>query len=635
MLFLLLGVPITAGATDYFVNPAGANGAFTTLQAAVDAVTGQTELNRANIFISPGLYHEQVYISKPYVSFIGTGESPGAVKITAAATPLSAPDGGWGETFGVRPEGIAFMARNLTLENSTPERDHIQALAAHSSADRAVFVDVQFLGFWDTLLVDGASRAYLLGCSITGSADFIFGDATAVFDRCTIRSTDGGWISAPNTSASTANGLIFLDCALVSASNADQAGGDGSSAGDRSVDLSRPWDWWDPGKMPSAIFIRTRMGPQISLTGWDPWLDAAEPGVDIPQDPDAVSRFAEFGSMDMTGNPLPDRDEDGTPDGRVAWADPMTAEQAANYTLEQIFGPVEFWNATTQPEAGDLPYLSQGAPWDVNGQRALLPSEAGPPSHALNMSTRLFVGTGENVMIAGFILRGSQPKRVVVRGLGGSLRGAGISDALVDPELSLRGMDGMVLRFNNNWKYAQEAEIASTGLAPADDHEAALSTSLAPGAYTAVLKGRRETSGVGLAEIYDLDSGAPAELVNVSTRGFVGSGENVMIAGFILGAGGPTKVLLRGIGPSLAQSGVATPLSDPTLTLRDADGALIAFNDDWQDSQADEIVATTIAPGAGREAAIVATLPPGSYTAVLAGSEDQTGVGLVEIYTLD
>jgi hypothetical protein len=272
----------------------------------------------------------------------------------------------------------------------------------------------------------------------------------------------------------------------------------------------------------------------------------------------------------------------------------------------------------------------------VNGQLALLPRTAGTPARPLNLSTRLVAQTGDNVAIAGFILRGSESKPVVVRALGPSLVAAGIEDALSNPTLALRGANGALVRYNGNWKYKHQADIEATGLAPQNDLESAVVATLAPGSYTAVVKGYKGATGVTLAEIYDVDAMANAQLANISTRGLVGSGDNVMIAGFILGGGeGCAKVLIRGIGPSLAQSGVAQPLQNPTLTLRDSEGALIGFDDDWKDAQQAEIEATGIPPADAREAAIVATLPPGSYTAVLAGTNDAgDAVGLVEVYSL-
>ncbi|HEX3817208.1 MAG TPA: pectinesterase family protein [Chthoniobacterales bacterium] len=624
-----------AEAENYYVDPAGANGAFTTVQAAVDAVAGETELNRANIFIAPGDYHELLTITKPYVSLVGTGDSADAVTIEFARTVMTSPVFDWGATVLVDGDATAFMARNLTFENSTPDHNVIQALAVESSADRAIFDKVQFLGYQDTLLTDNSSRQYFLNSFVTGDTDFLFGDATAVFDQCTIQSTDFGYITAANTQRSTANGFVFLDCSLVAGSDRDQTGGDDSAPSNGSVYLGRPWQWYLPGIMPSVIYLRTRMGPQIARAGWDPWNKTGVSGVNPDVDRDPLTRVSEFGSMDLNGSPLRDSNGDGTPDGRVRWADPMNAEQAANYTLDHIFGPADFWNAATQADTGDQPYASQGPPWDAKGELALLPSTAGAPAQALNVSTRLQVESGEDVMIAGFIVRGSTSKRVLLRGLGNSLRAAGIANALADPTLELRSANGGLLQSNDNWQDTQASQIAATGIAPTDPHEAAMIAVLPPGSYTAILSSRDGKSGVGLVEIYDLDRSQTTKLANVSTRGLVGSGDEVMIAGVILGGAGPAKVLLRGIGPSLAQAGVTAPLDDPTLALRNADGALVAYDNDWSDSQPSEIAATGLTPSDSREAAIVVTLPPGAYTAVLADNGAQPGIGLVEFYSLE
>lgn len=624
-LLLLAG---SASAKNYYVNPNGANGAFRTVQGALNAVAGETEWNRANIFIAPGTYSEQLTITKPFVSLIGTGASPDEVEIAFKGTRIDDPFT-WGAVVQVQSPATAFMARNLTFTNTTAERDAVPALAMESSADREIFDAVQLFGFQDTLLVDNSSRQYFLESSIFGDTDFIFGDATAVFDRCTILSTDYGWVTAANTQRSTANGLIFLDSSLVPASDAEQTGGNGSYPEGGSVYLGRPWQWNMDGIMSSVVYIRTHMGHHIARAGWDPWNETGS------GDRDPRTRLAEFGSMDLDGNPLTDSDGNGTPDGRVPWADSMTAEQAASYTLDHIFGPADFWNGATQPETGDQPYASQGAPWDVNGQLALLPTRGGEPSRALNLSTRALVKSGGEVMIAGFIIGGASPKRVLVRGLGESLRSAGITNPLPDPNLNLLDVDNRLLQSNNNWQDTQANAIAATGIPPSNAQEAALIANLAPGAYTVVLSGNGGGRGVGLVEVYDLDQGATSKLVNVSTRAFVGSNENVMIAGFILSDDGPAKVMLRGLGPSLASAGIMSPLNDPTLSLYDAQGALVFFNDNWNDAQPEEISATGIAPNDPAEAAIVATLPAGAYTALLAGNDAQTGVGLVEIYSLE
>ncbi|MFN2622055.1 MAG: pectinesterase family protein [Chthoniobacterales bacterium] len=630
----LFAMPRLAGASDYYVDPSDAN-AYPTVQSAVDAVSGQSELNRANIFIAPGTYHELVTINKPYLSFIGTGASADATKISFARAYVA---GGfdYGEIVDIQDTALAFMARNLTFENSMPDKNISPGLAVRSSADRVIFDNVRVLGYQDTLFLDERSRQYFRDSFVTGDADFIFGDATVVFDHCTIESTDFGYITAADTSRATANGFVFLDCALVSGRDRNPSVDDNTTAQPATVFLGRPWMWWDPQKMPSVIFIRTKMGPHITSAGWDPWNDPGVPGANSNADRDPLTRYSEFGSVDLNGNLLADSNGDGTPNGRVLWTDPMTADQVANYTLEHIFGPVSFWDSSTQPQASGVVYESQGDPWNPLAQLAFLPTQSGAPSQALNISTRLKAQTGDNVLIAGFILTGNGPRQVLLRAIGPSLEQADIDGALQDPVLELRAADGTRLAFNNSWRYSQEAAIIATGIPPADDREAAILATLAPGSYTAIVRGRSATSGIAVAEVYDLSEAGSGQLANISTRGVIGRGEEVMIAGFVLAGGsGSSKVIVRGIGPSLAAVGIAQPLDDPTLELHDGNGIAIAFNDNWRDSQPTEIEATTLAPTNDRESAIVATLPPGQYTAVLAGRADGSGIGVVEVYKIE
>src|SRR5882724_1980362 len=626
----LLAMLNSADAVDYYVAPTGAN-AYPTVQAAVDAVSGQSELNRANIFIAPGTYHELVTVDKPFISFIGTGASADATKISFSRAYI--PGVNYGQIVEIQDTAVAFMARNLTFENSLPDKNS-PALAVRSSADRVIFDNVRVLGYQDTLFLDEMSRQYLRDSFVTGDVDFIFGDATAVFDHCTIESTDFGFITAADTDRTTANGFVFLDCSLVAGRDRNPSVDD-NTVGHAPVFMGRPSMWWDSQKMPSVIFIRTKMGSHITSAGWDPWNDPGVPGANSSADRDPLTRFSEFGSMDLNGNLLADSNGDGTPNGRVSWTDPMTEEQAANYTLEHIFGPVSFWDSTTQPQASETVYESQGDPWNPIAQLAFLPTEAGAPSQALNISTRLKAQTGDNVLIAGFILTGDGPRRVLLRAIGPSLEQADIDGALQDPVLELRAADGTRLDFNNSWRYSQEAEIIATGIPPSDDREAAILATLAPGSYTAIVRGRKATSGIAVAEVYDLSDAGSRQLANISTRGLIGRGEEVMIAGFVLAGGsGGSKVIVRGIGPSLAATGIAQPLDDPTLELHDGNGIAIAFNDNWRDAQQSEIEATGIAPTNDRESAIVASLPPGQYTAVLAGQGGGSGIGLVEVYKI-
>jgi hypothetical protein len=620
-----------ASGADYSVNPADPT-AYATVQDAVDAVFGQSEFDRANIFIAPGRYRELVTVNKPYLSFIGTGASPDATTITFPG--LYIPGVAYGQVVEIQDAAVAFMARNVTFENSILDKNISPGLAVRSSADRVIFDNVRILGYQDTLFVDEMSRQYFRDSFVTGDVDFIFGDATTVFDHCTIESTGGGWVTAANTSRITANGFVFLDCALVPGHDRNP-GDDNTTASPGTVFLGRPWQWWNSDIMPSVLFIRTKIGPHIIGAGWDPWNNPGVPGVNSNADRDPLTRVSEFQSTDLNGNLLADINGDGTPDSRVPWTDPMTEEQAANYTLEHIFGAVSFWDSTTQPQTSGTVYESQGEPWNPIAQLAFLPTEPGAPAQARNISTRLKAQTGDKVLIAGFILKGESPREVLLRGIGPSLEQADIADALQDPVLELLAADGTRIAFNNSWRYSQEEEIIATGIPPSDDHEAAILATLAPGSYTAIVRGRRSMSGVALAEVYDLSESGSGGLANISTRGFIGEGEEVMIAGFILAGGnGSSKVIVRGIGPSLAAAGIDQPLADPTLELHDGNGIAIAFNDNWRDAQQSEIEATGLSPADDHEAAIVASLPPGPYTAVLAGRDGGSGIGLVEVYKI-
>jgi hypothetical protein len=270
---------------------------------------------------------------------------------------------------------------------------------------------------------------------------------------------------------------------------------------------------------------------------------------------------------------------------------------------------------------------------DPNGNTSEFSQSVG---QLLNISTRLRVLTGDNVLIGGFILLGPDAKRVIIRGLGPSLSSQGVPGPLADPTLELHAGDGTLIASNDNWKSDNQAEIEATTIPPSDDLESAIVATLpADGsAYTAIVRGKNGTTGVGLVETYDLDTAANSKLANISTRGFVDTADNVLIGGFILGDGS-ARVIARAIGPSLTDVGVAGALQDPTLELHDGFGTLVASNDNWKTDQQAEIIATGVAPTKDLESAIVATLLPGNYTAIVRGKNDTTGVGLVEVYNLN
>jgi hypothetical protein len=279
--------------------------------------------------------------------------------------------------------------------------------------------------------------------------------------------------------------------------------------------------------------------------------------------------------------------------------------------------------------------------------------EVGPISTLGNISTRAFVQTGDNVVIGGFIVQGAGPKKVVIRAIGPELTQHGVPNALANPTLELHDHTGALIASNNNWGTTiiggiitmnQVAAIRASGYAPSDPMESAMIVNLSPGNYTAIVRGMNNTTGVALVEVYDLSPAPNSILENISTRSFVQTGDNVMIGGVIVQGTQPRRVIVRAIGPELTQYGIPNTLADPTLELHDSTGTLIASNDNWQHTiiggiittdQVHDIQNSGHAPGDPRESAIIATLPPGKYTAIVRGVNDTTGVALVEVYDLD
>ena len=235
-------------------------------------------------------------------------------------------------------------------------------------------------------------------------------------------------------------------------------------------------------------------------------------------------------------------------------------------------------------------------------------------------------------MIGGFVIRGPAPKTVLARALGPSLAAAGVTSTLQDPVLQLFSAQGRIA-VNDNWNEADPAAILATGLQPADPRESALLATLPPGAYTVIQSGAQQSTGIGLVEVYDVDAGSASSLINISTRAVVRSGDHVMIGGIAVGGASAGQFVVRAIGPSLAAAGIPDPLPNPVLQLHDINGNMIAFNDDWRQTQEGELQASGLAPSNDFEAAIVRTLPPGNYTAIVRSISPSTaGVALVEIY---
>lgn len=288
----------------------------------------------------------------------------------------------------------------------------------------------------------------------------------------------------------------------------------------------------------------------------------------------------------------------------------------------------------TTPDVSPAPSPAQ--PRQVTTASRNTPLGAAPArARLLNISTRASVKTGDDIPIAGFIITGTTPKQVVVRALGPSVPVPGHLD---DTTLELYQQGNPTpIATNDNWRDTQATEIQNANLAPGDEREAAIVKTLAPGNYTAVMRGKNNTTGIGLVEVYDVSGDASSVLANLSTRGFVETGDNVVIGGFIAGPANlaAMSVVVRGIGPSL-KGAVSSAMDDPTIEAHDANGVVLASNDDWQQSpDQQEIQATGLAPGNAAESALLLPLVrPGNYTAILKGKNGGTGVGVVELYAL-
>jgi hypothetical protein len=261
------------------------------------------------------------------------------------------------------------------------------------------------------------------------------------------------------------------------------------------------------------------------------------------------------------------------------------------------------------------------------------PAVTQPPAVLGNIATRMRVGSGDNAMIGGFIISGNQSKKVIIRGRGPSLGAVGVQGALSDPFLELHDGTNAIIATNDNWQQAPNANEIPNGFAPSDARESVIVTTLAPGNYTAVIKGAHGETGIGIVEMYDLTQSASSKLANLSTRGFVETGDNAMIGGLIM-AGGSAKVLVRAIGPSLQKFGIANLLQDPTLELINSNGATVAFNDNWQQGPNTNEIPSGFTPSDPRESAIVTTIFAGNYTAIVRGKDNAVGVALVEAYNL-
>ncbi len=298
-----------------------------------------------------------------------------------------------------------------------------------------------------------------------------------------------------------------------------------------------------------------------------------------------------------------------------------------NYQALTLPGEAHSFSNWSPVKEQALAFLANG----FAGRPPPPPVPGNPSKKLINVSTRANVGTSEDVMICGFIVTGAIDKRVVLRGIGPSLGLSGLNGLLADPMMELYDEAGVLIEVNDN-------RVAIPGLPnpllPANSSESFLTAILPPGRYTAVLHGVGSTTGLALVELYDMDP-EHSNVSNISTRGNVGPENDKMIGGFIVGGADPTQVLVRALGPSLASFGISSPLPNPALELHDGNGNLLSSNDNWRSDQEQQILASKLAPSDNRESAIVATLQPGSYTAVVYDAGLATGVALVEAYNLE
>ncbi|HCK80291.1 MAG TPA: fibronectin type III domain-containing protein [Candidatus Competibacter sp.] len=315
------------------------------------------------------------------------------------------------------------------------------------------------------------------------------------------------------------------------------------------------------------------------------------------------------------------------------------AASATSYTTPDLAAGTYYFAVSAFDGAGNESSYSNEVSTTVaaaapkpTGGGTTTPGASALPTQLINLSTRAWVGAGDSVLIAGFVIRGTSPKKVLIRAIGPSMAKAGVPNLLYDPTLTLYSGQ-TVLASNNDWQDSQKTAIEATGKAPPDPQESAILTTLNPGPYTAIIRGVNDTTGNALVEVYDIER-STIRLINVSTRGRTETGDSVMIAGFVIGGSSPKQILVRALGPALNAAGVPQTLADPTLTLYQGQ-TVVTGNDNWQDGQKTAIEATRKAPLNPQESAILKTLNPGAYTAIVRGANGTVGNSLVEVYDLD
>ena len=629
-------------------NNAGYGGALYDSQSNVKTLVNTTISNNAAINKVGGAYFDA--FTTTISNCLITGNSAGA-------DPNVVPAAGAGSIGGLGLQGTIATVTDTTISNNVAGRSPSSTFQGHEgvvggvsvNTDSAIFRRVTVSGNTDYSGSYGGGagmqlRSYgtlevidsvvsnnrhvavqINGPRFTTSGGGIFVDGSAGGDISVINTTIAG-----NVAENGRGGGIYNSSTQLRVTNSTITGNVSE------FKESRPEDSYNNGG--GGIFNTSPPGFGQAITTIQNSIVAGNTG---PTGPDVTGTFVSNG-YNIVGNTANSTGFGKTGDQLNVnpLLDPNGPQDNGGATLTIALRPGspaidkgKSANVTTDQRGFLRPFDDPSIPNAAGGDGADIgayEANALEPKTLGNISTRLRVETGDNVLIGGFIITGTQPKKVIIRAIGPSLPLAG---KLANPTLELFGPGGLITS-NDNWQESPKKQaIIDSKIPPKHPLEAAIVATLPAknAGYTAIVRGAGGGTGIGLVEVYDLDDTVDSELANISSRGLVQTGDNVMIGGFIISGATSKKVIVRAIGPSLP---VAGKLADPTLELFNGNGQRIAMNDNWRQTQEAQIKATGVAPTKDREAAIVATLPPGGTTAIVRGKGGTTGVALVEIYAL-
>lgn len=567
-----------------------------TLREALELANANSDANTINF--SPDLSGILPVQAEPFtINHPLTINGPGARQLALS---------GFGERrVLVVSDGVRVVISGLTFRDATPPAGTVPRFAAaiYNTGD----LTLNDCTITDNVALSGAAiyndrlgRVTLFGCTVSNNRATDRGEGGAIFDRgvafSAINSTFSGNRAYRAGAIQSSFDLTLVNCTVSGNTAEDFVGG---------VEANR------------AVIANSIIAGNTATTAFDVAGNFTSEGNNFIGRSDHSTGLTDGVNGDQVGTNAAPRDpllgplqNNGGPTDTHALLAGSTAINAANNSSAPRFDQRGF-SRIGLPDIGAFEF-------------------GGLPTGLVNISTRLRVGTGDNALIGGFIVTGTQPKRLMARAIGPS---TGVAGALADPQLEIFNAAGERVGFNNNWREAPNRdEMIATTIAPTNELESAVLGSVNPGAYTAVVRGVGGGSGVGLVEVFDLNRAADSKLANISTRGVVQTGEDVMIGGFIVEGARNQRILIRALGPSLPLAGT---LSDPVLEIYNREGTLLVANDNWRSAQEEEIAATGIPPANNLEAAIVGPAPAGAYTAIVRGAGGGTGVALVEVYALD